>query len=279
MTTTLRPTGPLRHTDDGGKSRSYEVCVNSRPVGSIELSTDPGSGSTAGTISGLRIDEPDRRRGRATVAALAAEEVLRGWGCEQVQASVPPSAVPALRMLESLGYVERSRNMDKELPSGPPALPPGVEGRPMNETEYGVWHAQAVDGYARSWADRGTPPDQARALAEASHRKLLPAGLATPGVSLNVLVHEGAMVGHVWVAPREVRPGRPGSYVYDVAVTEGRRGKGFGRALMLLAEGIALESGSELLGLHVFAGNTPAIRLYESLGYGTTSVNYFKQLL
>ncbi|QXE37812.1 GNAT family N-acetyltransferase [Streptomyces sp. GMY02] len=279
MTTTLRPTGPLRQTDDGGKARSYEVCVNSRPVGSIELSTDPGFGNTAGTLRALRIDEPDRRRGRATVAVLAAEEVLRGWGCGQVLASVPPSAVPALRMLESLGYVERSRNMDKELPPDPPALPPGVEGRPMNETEYGRWYARAVDGYARSWAERGTPPDRARALAEASHQKLLHAGLATPGTSLHVLLHEDAVVGHVWVASREVRPGRPGSYVYDVAVTEDQRGKGYGRALMLLAEGIALESGSDLLGLHVFAGNTPAIRLYESLRYETTAVNFFKQLL
>ncbi|MFE4825575.1 GNAT family N-acetyltransferase [Streptomyces sp. NPDC056672] len=279
MTTTLRPTGPLRQTDDGGKSRSYEVCVNSRPVGTIEIATDPGFGHTAGTVRALRIDEPDRRRGRATVAALAAEEVLRGWGCGQVTASVPADAVAALRMLESLGYVERSRNMDKELPPEPPALPRDVAGRPMNEPEYQAWEALAVENYARNWIDRGTPPEQARAKAEASHRELLPDGLATPGAALHVLVHDGSIVGHVWVAPREVRPGRPGSYVYDVAVTEGLRGKGYGRALMLHAEGIALEAGSELLGLHVFAGNTPAIRLYESLGYEATHHNFFKPLL
>ncbi|MFF3754292.1 GNAT family N-acetyltransferase [Streptomyces sp. NPDC002018] len=279
MTTTLRPTGPLRQTDDGGKSRSYEVCVNSRPVGTTEIATEPGFGHTAGSIRALRIDEPDRRRGRATVAALAAEEVLRGWGCAQVLASVPPDALPALRMVESLGYVERSRNMDKELPPGPPALPQDVAGRPMTEAEYGAWEARAVENYARSWIDRGTPPDQAYAKAAASHRDLLPEGPATPGAELYVLVHEGRRVGHVWVAPREVRPGRPGSYVYDVAVTEDQRGKGYGRALMLLAERIALEAGSTLLGLHVFTGNTPAIGLYTSLGYRTTHLNFFKQLL
>jgi ribosomal protein S18 acetylase RimI-like enzyme len=67
--------------------------------------------------------------------------------------------------------------------------------------------------------------------------------------------------------------------VYDVSVVEGQRGQGHGRSLMLLAERAALEAGTRLLGLHVFAGNTPAIRLYESLGYETTDVNVFKQLL
>ncbi|MEV6420285.1 GNAT family N-acetyltransferase [Streptomyces sp. NPDC051662] len=279
MTTTLRPTGPLQQADDGEKSRSYEVCVNSRRVGTIELGTDPGFGHTAGIIQALGIDEPDRRRGRGTVAALAAEEVLRGWGCGQVLASVPPDAVPALRMLESLGYTERSRNMDKAVPPRAPELPADVEGRPMNDTEYAVWEARALDEYARNWMARGVPSEQARAKAETSHRENLPEGLATPGVSISVLVHAGTVVGHVWVAPREVRPGEWGSWVYDVAVSEDQRGKGYGRALMLLAERAALEAGDSLLGLHVFANNTPAIRLYESLQYATTHRNFFKQLL
>ncbi|MFI5755722.1 GNAT family N-acetyltransferase [Streptomyces sp. NPDC051569] len=279
MTTTLRPTGPLQRTADGTLSRSYEVRVNSRPVGTIDLGTDPGFGPTAGMLHALWIDGPDRRRGRATVAALAAEEVLRGWGCTQVLASVPAGSGPALRMLESLGYTERSRNMDKELPPEPPALPGGVQGRSMNETEFQEWLAASCDGYARSWIDRGVPPEQARAKSEASHRADLPDGLATPGVSMNVLVHEGRVVGHVWLAGREVRPGERGAYVYDVAVADGRRGKGYGRALMLLAERIALESGHTLLGLHVFADNTPAVRLYESLGFATTHHHFYKRLV
>ncbi|MEU3187445.1 GNAT family N-acetyltransferase [Streptomyces sp. NPDC006923] len=279
MTTTLRPTGPLQHTDDGGRSRAYDVCVNSRPVGAIEIRTDPGFGHRAGVVDSLRIDEPDRRRGRGTVAALAAEEVLRGWGCGQVLASVPAGAAPALGLLESLGYTERSRNMLKDLPGEPPALPAGLAGRPMNDAEYRTWLAQAVEGFAQNWMDRGVPPEQARAKSEASHRQFLPQGLGTPGVSMNVLVHEDAVVGHVWVARHEVRPGEWGSYVFDVAVTESLRGKGFGRALMLLAEGVALGSGSSLLGLHVFASNTPAVRLYESLGYVITHRNFYKQLV
>ncbi|MFD7325497.1 GNAT family N-acetyltransferase [Streptomyces sp. NPDC059875] len=278
MTTTLRPAGPLQQTADGDRSRTYDVCVNSRRVGSVRLATAPGFGAGAGVIEALGIDEKDRRRGRGTVAALAAEEVLRGWGCGQVQISVPARAEAALRMADALGYTERGRNMVKELPSEPPALPPGLEVRPMTVAEFGPWEANAKESYARSWIERGVPEGQARAKAEAGHRELLPHGLDTPGAAISVAVRGGETVGHVWTAGRELEPGVHGSYVYDIEVAEAQRGRGYGRALMLLAERAALAAGERLLGLHVFAGNTPAIRLYESLGYRTTHVNSWKAL-
>ncbi|MEV8411132.1 hypothetical protein AB0R12_36835, partial [Streptomyces niveus] len=63
MTTTLRPTGPLQQTDDCMKSRGYDVCDNSRPIGVIELGMDGAFGTPAGVLRQLRIDEADRRRG------------------------------------------------------------------------------------------------------------------------------------------------------------------------------------------------------------------------
>lgn len=279
MTTTLRPAGPLQQNTDGGRSRTYDVCVNSRRVGSVHLTTAPGFGAAFGVIKSLSIDERDRRRGRGTVAALAAEEVLRGWGCGQVQISVPAGAEAALRMAEALGYTERSRDMVKELPGRPPALPPEIAVRPMTEAEYGAWEAEAKEGFARSWIDRGVPEAQARAKAEDSHRKYLPQGLATPGVAIDVAVRDGEIAGFLWTGRIELEPGVHGAFVYDIEVTEGLRGRGYGRALMLLAERVALAGGDRLLGLHVFAGNTPALRLYESLGYRTTDVNSYKRLL
>ncbi|WP_055600418.1 GNAT family N-acetyltransferase [Streptomyces aureus] len=279
MTTTLRPAEPLQQTPDGGRSRTYDVCVNSRRVGSVHLSTDPGFGAASGVISRLGVREPDRGRGRGTVAALASEEVLRGWGCVEVQISVPADAGPALRMARSLGYTERSRNMVKELPAEPPALPEGVEVRPMTEDEYVVWAARAKEGFARSWIDRGVPEEQARAKAESSHAKYLPEGLATPGVAIHVVVRDGRPAGFLWTGRIELEPGHRAAFVYDIEVEEAHRGHGYGRTLMLLAERVAREAGDTVLGLHVFAGNTPAIRLYESLGYRTTYINSAKALL
>ncbi|WP_333751994.1 GNAT family N-acetyltransferase, partial [Streptomyces sp. IBSBF 2394] len=86
MTTTLRPIEPLQRAADGTRSRHFQVCVNSRPVGVLHLGTSSSLGDSVAVIHELRVDEPDRRRGRGTVAALAAEEVARAWGCRQIEA-------------------------------------------------------------------------------------------------------------------------------------------------------------------------------------------------
>ncbi|MFI5863149.1 GNAT family N-acetyltransferase [Streptomyces sp. NPDC051546] len=274
MTTTLRPSGPLQQSTGGARSRPYEIRVNSRRVGALLLAADTPFGPTVAEIRDLAVEEPDRRRGRATVAALAAEEVLRGWGCRRVRISVPAGSAGGLRLAGALGYAEYSRNMAKELPAEPPALSEGVAGRPMTEAEFEGWHAQALESYAQGWVSRGMPAGAARTKSVNDHASMLPQGLATPGVSFSVLEAAGVPVGTVWVAPNG-----GDSYVYDVAVAEEHRGRGHGRDLMLLAEGTALAAGHRVLALHVFTDNVPAVRLYESLGYRTTDVNYAKDLI
>ncbi|MEU6680509.1 GNAT family N-acetyltransferase [Streptomyces sp. NPDC046925] len=274
MTTTLRPTGPLQQSADGAKSRTYEVRVNSRPVGGIELATHPVFGPGVAEMRDLSIEEPDRRRGRATVAVLAAEEVVRGWGCNRIEVAVPAAAAAAHRLAVSLGYVERNRNMVKSLTAEPPALPAGVEGREMTEDEYEVWLAHQKEDYARTWMERGVPEAQARAKSDADHRDHLPRGLATPGTSLSVLTHEGTKVGTLWLALRD-----GDGFVFDVQVDEEHRGHGHGRSLMLLAETQARAVGLNRIGLNVFAGNAPALGLYESLGYEPVTYYVYKQLL
>ncbi|MFD9336061.1 GNAT family N-acetyltransferase [Streptomyces sp. NPDC060028] len=276
MTTTLRPSGPLQQTASGGRSRPYEIRVNSRRVGALLLASDTPFGPTVGEIRELAVEEPDRRRGRATVAALAAEEVLRGWGCRRVRSSVPADSPGGLHLASALGYAEYSRNMAKELPAEPPALSEGVTGRPMTPAEFEAWLALARRSYADVWIARGMSEQAAHAKSAADHEDLLPRGLDTPGVSLRVLQTRagGETVGHLWLAPSG-----EGSYVFDVEVADGHRRRGYGRDLMLLAEGTALAEGHRVLGLHVFTDNTPALRLYESLGYRTTNFNYAKDLI
>ncbi|MGW0749427.1 GNAT family N-acetyltransferase [Streptomyces sp. NPDC002587] len=274
MTTTLRPSGPLQQTTAGARTRPYEIRVNSRRVGALLIASDTPFGPTVGEIRDLSVDEGDRRRGRATVAALAAEEVLRGWGCHRVRVSVPADSAGGMRMAGALGYTEYSRNMVKDLPAEPPALPGGVLGRLMTDAEYEAWNAGAIESYAADWTSRGMSAQAAHAKSVADHETLLPQGPATPGTTFVVLEADGVPVGHVWLAP-----GDEGSYVYDVAVGAEYRGRGHGRSLMLLAERTALSEGHRLLGLHVFAANTPALRLYESLGYRPTNFNYAKDLI
>ncbi|MGV9661059.1 GNAT family N-acetyltransferase [Streptomyces koyangensis] len=279
MTTTLRPAAPLQREPDGTvRLRPYDICVNGRPVGSLSVGTAPGMGPTVGLLDGLTVQEADRGRGRATVALLAAEEVLRGWGCTLARCTVPADAGPALRLATALGWTEGSRNMVKTLPPTPPPLPAGVTARPMTEGEYTQWETVSREAYAQEWAARGLPEERARARSEASYRDNLPQGLATPGVSFGVVEADGARAGHVWVSSGQADPGVPGAYVFDVEVRPEFRGRGLGRALMLLAERTALEAGDGVIGLHVFADNTPARRLYDSLGYTATRLHWSKPL-
>ncbi|MGW1538134.1 GNAT family N-acetyltransferase [Streptomyces aureus] len=274
MTTTLRPTEPLLRADDGTLSRRYQVCVNSRPVGRVHLATEPGSGPPAARIRDLGIDAPDRGRGRGTVAALAAEEVARGWGCRQIEVTVPASAAAALALTRALGYVPRNRLMEKKLDGTPLVLPPGSADRPMTLDEYEVWDREGRRHYAEDWIRRGVPEAEARAKADRDYGGALPQGPATANMWLSVLEHEGVPVGDLWLGRRSGH-----AFVYDVGVRADQRGRGHGRTLMRLAEARATAAGLDRIALNVFAGNTPAERLYESLGYETTEYHLYKTLL
>ncbi|MFF8033270.1 MULTISPECIES: GNAT family N-acetyltransferase [unclassified Streptomyces] len=274
MTTTLRPAEPLQQNADGTRSRRYRVCVNSRPVGEIHLGTHPAFGDAVARITSLRIEEPDRRRGRGTVAALAAEEVARGWGCRRIEATVPAGSGTALNLATALGYVVRNRNMEKALGAAPPALPEGGAARPMTEAEFRSWREKAAGDYAREWIRRGVPEAEARAKAARDHAVLLAEGRATEGMLFTVLEHAGSPVGTLWLAVRGEQ-----ACVFDVETGAAHRGRGHGRTLMLLAEAQAITAGKRTIGLNVFAGNTPAERLYDSLGYGTTRYVMYKALV
>lgn len=276
MTTTLRPTGPERRAADGARSRSYDICVNGRPVGRLRLATDERFGPSAGRVEELAVHGPDRRRGRATVAALAAEEVLRGWGCRRIEASVPADAGHALRLAAALGYTERSRSMAKEL-AETPVLPPGSTVRPLEADDYPAWLESRREAYVRLWTGWGMDPGRARLRAEADHAELLPGGPDTTGTALRVLAHGGADVGTLWLATARARGS--GAWVFDVEVAPAHRGRGHGRTLMLAAERECLAAGVRTLGLNVFTDNTAALRLYQSLGHRPTAHHLHKPLL
>src|SRR5690606_32649372 len=144
----------------------------------------------------------------------------------------------------------------------PPALPEGSVPRPMTEAEYGPWMARSQENHALDWIRRGVPEAEARAKAANDHATLLPGGRTTDGMLFSVLEHQGTAVGTLWLSATGER-----ACVFDVEAAPAHRGRGHGRSLMLLAEAQAAAAGRRIIGLNVFAGNTPAERLYDSLGY------------
>ena len=294
MTTTLRPLTPEQPMPDGGKGRLFAVCVNGRPVGRVTTTAFGGPGPRVGAITALGIDPPDRGRGRGTVAALAAEEVLRGWGCGRVDIEVPedPEETPGdsagqgspssrvLRFAGALGYTLRGRNMLKRLPDALPELPPGVAVRPITAEEFPDWLATESQDYVDLHTRIGFTPEQARAKSDADHRRMLPFGADSPRTVLRQLESAGQVVGSLWLNTDFGRSpdARPLGWVLDVRVGEPHRGRGHGRALMLLAERECLDVGLHRLGLNVMVDNAPANALYRSLGYRTFRHTLYKQL-
>ncbi|WP_033211531.1 GNAT family N-acetyltransferase [Kitasatospora phosalacinea] len=281
MTTTLRPDGPEEAGVGGGRTRRWHIMVNGRRVGGLRTNGWGRSGQYPGEICELEVAEPDRLRGRATVAVLAAEEVLRHWGCARAQVTVPVEAPVALRLARTLGYTEQMRNLGKRLDQVPPQ-PGGSTDRPITPEEYPAWQRAAVARYRGELIGAGLGPDEATARAENDHRRALPVGLSTAGTVLRHLLDaDGHVLGTIWVTLHQGRlpDGSPLAWVMLVEVAPEHRGRGHGRTLMRIAERECLRTGVRDLGLNVFRDNGVAIGLYESLGYRTTRYVLSKPLL
>lgn len=273
MTTTLRPAEPETRGAAGARTRRFTVCVNSRPVGGITLSNDGRHGPSVGVIGELAIDEPGRGRGRGAVAALAAEEVLRSWGCVHAAVSVPEDAGPARRLAASLGYAERSRHLVKQLDGPRAELPPGSAVRPLRPEESRPWLDSGRERFVAALTAVGVPHGHAETDSAATLAAMAPGGVPSPGTALLGVDHDGRTVGFLWL--RTTDP----AWVFSVEVDARHRGRGHGRTAMHAAENHCRDAGRATLGLNVFTLNTTARALYDSLGYRTVTRHFTKPLL
>ncbi|HEV2590892.1 MAG TPA: GNAT family N-acetyltransferase [Gaiellaceae bacterium] len=150
-----------------------------------------------------------------------------------------------------------------------------VELRPIGDAEYADWRARVEADYAQDMIDAGVDAEEARKKAERDFPALLPDGAATEGQDLYSVVDDGESVGVLWLCERDLDGGR-GLFVYDVRIDAERRGHGYGRAAMELAEAEAKRRGLSRVALNVFGGNDVARNLYRSLGYTETAIFMMK---
>lgn len=148
----------------------------------------------------------------------------------------------------------------------------------MTDTEFAAFRARAVHDYAIEKVAAGEwPQERAAALAEEQTATLLPGGKSTDGMFIVMAeIEELGPVGYAWLALK--RPEVATAWIYDIAIDEEHRGKGYGRALLNGLEQVAREHDLESIGLNVFAGNDYARRLYERAGYKPTSIHMSKRL-
>lgn len=150
--------------------------------------------------------------------------------------------------------------------------------RPMSDDEYTTWRAVCVPDYAQGIAKTlRIDADVANERAAAQFEQMLPDGRGSAGNYLLIAEDDvdATRVGSLWL---RFSPGDTDAFVADVVVDESLRGRGYGRATMVAAERFAGDLGATGLALHVFAENVGAVRLYEDLGYATTSQNMRKDI-
>ncbi|WP_437276729.1 GNAT family N-acetyltransferase [Sorangium sp. So ce375] len=150
--------------------------------------------------------------------------------------------------------------------------------RPLDVTELDAFLDLVVSSYA---SERASAVDarleEARRNGRSQVEALLPQGLATPDHHLYSVLEGSVAVGYLWIGMNDV-DGFRSAFVYDIHLREEARGRGLGRRVMVLAEEAARALGGRDMELHVFAQNTRARRLYESLGYRMTSLSMRKHL-
>ena len=142
----------------------------------------------------------------------------------------------------------------------------------MTEVEVTAFLLAMVGPYVADRIIAGDPPEEARRIAEAQTASLFPEGRPASGQLVYRIVDDGgAPVGSLWIGPHT--PERTEAFwVWSVEIDEPHRGRGLGRAAMVLAEEAARAHGASELGLNVFGPNAVARHLYQSLGYETASV-------
>lgn len=151
---------------------------------------------------------------------------------------------------------------------------PDIRLVPKSAEETARWLPVAMAAYEAARVRAGDTPEQAVAARRLSEEQFFPGGRLVEGHFLFTVEADGEDAGWLWIGPSS----DPSSWwVWDVAVHEGFRGRGIGRAAMLLAEDVARSQGARAIRLNVFAYNEPAIRLYDDLGYETASM--YKQKL
>jgi ribosomal protein S18 acetylase RimI-like enzyme len=150
--------------------------------------------------------------------------------------------------------------------------------RPVTQAEYDEWLPRQETGYAQMIIDSGShPPEAAREKARRDTQRTFNAGLATPGQLVFRVLADGQPVGWLWLAvPGPDDPAM--AWVYDIEVDQARRGHGYGRQAMQLAEQEARARGMTSIGLNVHGQNRVAISLYDSMGYTVTAQQMKKPL-
>ncbi len=152
--------------------------------------------------------------------------------------------------------------------------------QPMTESSFAAFKNKSLESFARNLSSaEDISFEAAFANATAQFSRIAPLELATEGQLFFDVIDTASQrpVGFLWLGIKETFNKRIAS-VNDLRIEEAERNRGFGKAVMILAEAEALKHGAKKIRLHVFAHNTTAYQLYTKLGYQESSIDMSKDL-
>jgi ribosomal protein S18 acetylase RimI-like enzyme len=150
---------------------------------------------------------------------------------------------------------------------------------PMDEVTFQAWLEWTIRDYAREKVESGNwPAGDALERSEREFTDLLPDGRTTAGHEIRSMVNEdGERVGYAWFVPED-RPFGRVVFIYDIAVDEAHRRRGYAQAALGEIESYARVHDCVGVQLHVFGANAGARELYRRAGYVETDVTMIKRV-
>ncbi|QWL30548.1 GNAT family N-acetyltransferase [Rathayibacter toxicus] len=146
---------------------------------------------------------------------------------------------------------------------------------PLSDSDLTPWYEGRLAAYVNDRIRSGDDKSAATGNAALFYERYFPDGKPAAGHDVLALVADGQPVGTLWLGPHPT--GLAGVWwVWDLQIDDTERGRGYGRAAMLLAEEHVATRGGHALALNVFGFNTVARALYTSLGYTETTVQMRK---
>lgn len=212
-------------------------------------------------VNDLVLDEP----ARAPELLPELLELARADGVRFLGAAGVPGEPAREALVAADAFVPRATNMILGL-DGDIGDPGELELRPMTQEEFDVFIAGSVEDYIHELATAGMSEESAREQGERQMAELLPDGLASPGQTFFTAWVGDVAVGILWLSTE-----RTAAFVYDIAVHESQRRRGYGEAIMNAGARWCRDQGHPALGLNVFAHNPGARALYDKLGYDVTA--------
>jgi ribosomal protein S18 acetylase RimI-like enzyme len=150
---------------------------------------------------------------------------------------------------------------------------------PMSPAEYDEFVRVSIIDYAES-KRRAGQWTSAEALEQSRQEfaRILPTGMSTPGhLFYTIRRDDGLRVGVIWIAVPPAR-GPRGAYIYELAVEEDHRRRGYAEGALRAAEVIAAQHGQSMIELNVFGFNSGAQALYVKIGYEVVATYMRKTL-